>query len=88
MNGNTGRPIPNVAVTEVDDRFFLLHPDGARVMVLNESAYAVWEVWDRVTDFESLVHGVAALFGKAAEDIRPDVQAALQDFSTHGFLQD
>jgi hypothetical protein len=87
MSTPAGRPLPGVEVTEVDGRFFLLHPADSRVMVLNQSAYAVWQIWQRAPDFEALVGEVAALFAKPASDIRSDVQAALEDFSVHGFLR-
>lgn len=81
------RPIADVDVTEVDGSFFLLHPLDARVMVLNESAYAIWEMWHEARDLQALVREVAALFGKVAADVESDVRAALEDFAAHGFLQ-
>lgn len=87
MSLDGGRPIPDVEVTEVDGRFFLLHPTDSRVMVLNQSAYAVWDAWHRAPDFESLVGEVAAIFAKPTDEIRSEVQAALEDFSVHGFLE-
>jgi len=86
MSPDAGRPIPDVDVTEVDGRFFLLHPTDSRVMVLNQSAYAVWEAWHHASDFEALVGEVAEVFAEPAAEIRADVRAALDDFSVHGFL--
>jgi hypothetical protein len=85
--GLVGRPVDGVDVTIVDDRAFLLHPDTARVLVLNPTAYAVWQACAGGGDVEEITRDLADVFEVAAVDIRDEVEAAVAEFADQGFLR-
>ena len=68
-----------------DDGRVLRTPDGNAV-VLNATAYALWELCDGRTDPEEMAAGVMALFGLDETTARHDVVITLEALGDAGLL--
>ena len=82
--GTTGR---RVAARALTDAVMLLHPEDARVLVLNGTAAAVWARCDGSLDVEGLIVRPGRGVRRAQRSVlRADVLAVLDRLTGEGFL--
>jgi hypothetical protein len=88
VNGSTivGAPIKALTITEVDGCLNLYNEQTQRVVLLNETASAVWRLIDGIRDVDDITAQLADMYGVSVNDIRPDVQAALAQFRAEMLL--
>lgn len=72
-----------------DDSEVLLRPEGAdQVFVLNETAFALWELCDGSTAVHEMVAAASELFAASPESLEHDVLAALHELAQDGLVAD
>lgn len=81
-----GPAVPGVVETELDGDIALFHPATGRVVILNGTASDVWRLSDGEHTVRSLVAHLARAYGVDDDSIRADVEAALSELRTNGFL--
>lgn len=86
MSTRVGPPAAGVAARALTDAVMLLHPEDARVLVLNGTAAAVWARCDGSLDVEGLIVDLAAEYAVAESVLRADVLAVLDRLTGEGFL--
>ncbi len=73
---------------EIGDGVCVLRPQTNDVVVLNETAHAVWRVLAEPADEDLVVGVLADAYGIDAAQIRPDVARVLHDLAERGFLEE
>jgi hypothetical protein len=81
-----GRQGSDVTVVDVDGRLSLFVPSSDQIVLLNESASAVWGLCDGRHTEDAIVSTLAQRFGKAADEIRDEVRPALARLTDVGAL--
>ena len=77
----------DLALSEVDDEFIVYNPATDRTALLNPTAALVFDYCDGSRTLEEIAGKVAAFFKIERETVLPDVQAALKELTTKGFLE-
>lgn len=75
-----------VTLVELDGRFCLFAPDTDMVVVLNESASAVWRLIDGQRTESELVDELALLFEVPRATLEADVHATVDRFAADGLI--
>lgn len=81
-----GRQGPDVTVVDVDGRLSLFVPSSEQIVLLNESASAVWALCDGSRTEGAIVSTLAQRCGKAPDEIRDEVRQALVRLANVGAL--
>ena len=88
MSELVGPPRDGVTELEIEGEVSLFVSATNRVVVLNETASAVWNLCDGTRTADEIVQQLAQDFTVTAGAITPDVEAALRDLRSAGVLSD
>lgn len=68
------------------DDVYLTPPDAPQVFLLNDTAFALWELCDGDTAVREMVQAVSALFDGPADSLERDVMVALDELIIDGLV--
>ena len=90
VDGSDSRAAPHPAIetSYLESEAVLLDERTGTVHHLNSSASAVWLLLDGKLSIDEVAGELSEILGVPAEDVLPDVQAAVADFLDHGLLAD
>ncbi len=81
-----GPPLAHILETEVGGDISLYDPKHERVLVLNGSASDVWLLCDGEQTVDRIVELLATAYGRAQNEIRPDIEATIRQFIQEAFI--
>lgn len=73
-------------VQVVPEGHALREADGEEVHLLNETAFALWQLCDGQTSAEEMAAGVCELFGASGATVLEDVDRTLDELSRRGLV--
>jgi hypothetical protein len=82
-----GPPAADLRTTEIDGRLVVFNPSNQQVLVLNETATAIWALADGSRDISALVSTLSAAYDADLATVQVGVQEALARFVQAGALQ-
>lgn len=78
----------DVTVEDFDDEVCLYRSDRDEVLVLNGTAGDIWRLSDGELTVDELTERLAAVYGQRPDSIRADVDTAIADLATRGYLRE
>jgi hypothetical protein len=82
------QPASGVVVEDLDDSVCLYRVDIDEVLVLNESAGAVWRLADGDLTLDEIVERLAGEYDVPGDGMHADVVRVLDDLTERGYLVD
>ena len=82
-----GPPAVDLRTTEIDGRLVVFNPANQQVLVLNETATAIWALADGSRDVTALVSALAAAYDADPATVEAGVHEALARFAQAGALE-
>jgi hypothetical protein len=82
------RPVPadGIVAEDLDDDVCLYLPATDEALVLNQPAGDVWRLADGELTVDEIIARLAAVYARAADDLREDVLAVVADLAARGCL--
>jgi hypothetical protein len=80
------RQAAGVVTSEVLDELVAYAPSSSQAFSMNASARAIWELCDGTRSIEDLCQELAEAAGARPEDLRADVQSAVDHMGELGLL--
>lgn len=81
------RRLEGLRVDRVSGRHALFDARGDRVHLLNETAFALWQLCDGMTSPEEMAAGICDLFDEGAATVMADIDRALTELSERGLIE-
>lgn len=81
-----GPPLPGVVAVDLDGRVTVYCPQANDVLILNETASAVWRLLDGNRSSEEIVESLAHDYGLPSPAIAADVESTVDFFVTNGLI--
>ena len=83
-----GPPASGVSSVEIEGRVSVFNPATDRVLALNESASAIWQLCTGEHTLDAIATLLAERYGVDLEAIRADVVTTVDGFHVEGLLDD
>jgi hypothetical protein len=80
------RQLPGTRLEQIGSQVLLSDADRGVVLVVNESAAALWELCDGVTTIEEMVTAICEVSAVSLDRARDDVGKTLAEFERAGLI--
>ena len=80
------RRAPGFHLEQMDDETLLYHPDGNKIIQLNQTAALVWQLCDGLRTVETITGLLQQAYPESAAEINVDVLELLRQFAENGCI--
>ena len=81
-----GRPRADIVVLDIDGMINVFDPETSELLVLNQTASAVWLLCDGVRTVEGVVAELVESYGASLAVVGPDVASTVRDLTERGLI--